>query len=119
MQELTPICGQFLVTCGTYHFTPALHVAEVALEFDGHNDSLLLQVDMSKEEHVKEMVDYTMRMFDRLDIFVNNAARFVFAHATEVTDEGQPSVAPLGHHTVKTCFEVASWVCRRLSRCEA
>ncbi|CAL8468178.1 g7717 [Coccomyxa elongata] len=44
-------------------------------------------VDMSEEGQVATMVHQALEAFKHLDIFVNNAARFVFAHATEVTDE--------------------------------
>ncbi len=53
---------------------------------------------MSSEEQVAKMVQAVSKTFQQLDIFVNNAARFVFAHATEVTDEGAAFKVPLGHH---------------------
>lgn len=43
---------------------------------------------MSKEAEVAQLVRHTLEHFSGLDIFVNNAARFVFGHATEVTEEG-------------------------------
>lgn len=47
-----------------------------------------MQVDISKEEEVRQMVARAKEAFGRLDILINNAARFVFNHVTEVTEEG-------------------------------
>jgi NAD(P)-dependent dehydrogenase (short-subunit alcohol dehydrogenase family) len=47
-----------------------------------------VQADMSKEAEVAQLVRHTLEHFSGLDIFVNNAAQFVFGHATEVTEEG-------------------------------
>ena len=47
-----------------------------------------LQVDISKESEVEHMVSVAVEVFGRLDILINNAARFVFASATDITDEG-------------------------------
>lgn len=45
------------------------------------------QVDMSREAEVEQLVGQTLLWHGRVDILVNNAARFVFNTATEVTDE--------------------------------
>jgi meso-butanediol dehydrogenase/(S,S)-butanediol dehydrogenase/diacetyl reductase len=47
-----------------------------------------MQVDISKEAEVRQMVARAAEAFGRLDILINNAARFVFNHVTEVTEEG-------------------------------
>ena len=44
---------------------------------------------MSKDDDVDRLVQYTLEKFDRVDIFINNAARFVFNAATEVTEDGK------------------------------
>ena len=48
-----------------------------------------MQVDISKEAEVRQMVARAKEVFGRLDILINNAARFVFNHVTEVTEEGK------------------------------
>ena len=48
-----------------------------------------LQVDMAKEAEVEALIRHTISTHGRLDVFVNNAARYVFADALEVTEEGE------------------------------
>jgi NAD(P)-dependent dehydrogenase (short-subunit alcohol dehydrogenase family) len=50
-----------------------------------------LQADMSKEADVECLVQEVLRQCGRIDIWINNAARFVFKLATEVTEEGKAS----------------------------
>ena len=44
---------------------------------------------MSVEVEVERVVKYALQWHDRIDILVNNAARFVFSTATEVTEDGE------------------------------
>lgn len=53
-----------------------------------HKHADVLQADISKEEDVHQMVAAAVKAFGRLDILINNAARFVFNVVTEITDEG-------------------------------
>lgn len=56
-----------------------------------------MQVDMSHEAEVEQLVGRALQWHGRVDILVNNAARFVFNVATEVTDEGgYASSSPAG-----------------------
>ncbi len=48
----------------------------------------LVQVDISHEAEVQQMVLRACEEFGRLDILINNAARFVFNFVTEITDAG-------------------------------
>ena len=48
-----------------------------------------LQVDMAKEAEVEALIRHTISAHGRLDVFVNNAARYVFADALDVTEEGE------------------------------
>ena len=47
---------------------------------------------MSDEHQVKELVAKAIAWSGRLDIWVNNAAKFVFGAATTATDAGKPSM---------------------------
>ena len=49
-----------------------------------------VQVDMAKEAEVEALIRHTLSAHGRLDVFVNNAARYVFAETLEVTEEGGP-----------------------------
>ena len=49
----------------------------------------MLQVDMSKDAEVEDMATTVLHEHGRIDILVNNAARFVFNSATEVTEAGE------------------------------
>ena len=51
-------------------------------------------MDISKESEVEHMVSVAVELFGRLDILINNAARFVFASATHITDEGVAAFHP-------------------------
>lgn len=44
---------------------------------------------MSIEDDVKRFVELALMDYGRIDILVNNAARFVFNTATEVTEKGE------------------------------
>jgi len=61
---------------------------------------LVMQVDMSEQSQVEALVTCILADHKRIDIFVNNAARFVFAHATEVTEEGAALSYSLSHWTL-------------------
>lgn len=50
--------------------------------------ALALEVDMSSESQVASLIAATVKWGGRLNILVNNAARFVFAEIAEVTEEG-------------------------------
>lgn len=70
---------------------------------------------MSEEGQVATMVHQALEAFTHLDIFVNNAARFVFAHATEVTEEGAAlyrfcQVTMVSCHTKYTVHGLRLWV---------
>ena len=47
---------------------------------------------MSDEDQVKELVAKAIAWSGRLDIWVNNAAKFVFGAATTATDAGKTSM---------------------------
>jgi NAD(P)-dependent dehydrogenase (short-subunit alcohol dehydrogenase family) len=51
----------------------------------------LPQVDVSQEAEVEALIKHTLSTHGRLDVFINNAARYVFADALQVTDAGMPS----------------------------
>jgi NAD(P)-dependent dehydrogenase (short-subunit alcohol dehydrogenase family) len=53
-----------------------------------------MQADMSSEGDVERLVQFCVQHCGRVDIFVNNAARFVFNPATEVTEKGQVHQTP-------------------------
>lgn len=59
-----------------------------------------MQVDMSQECQVEALVTRVLAEHKRIDIFVNNAARFVFAQATEVTEAGAALPIFLSHQTL-------------------
>lgn len=44
---------------------------------------------MAKEAEVEALIRHTISVHGRLDVFVNNAARYVFADALDVTEEGE------------------------------
>ena len=44
---------------------------------------------MAKEAEVEALIRHTISAHGRLDVFLNNAARYVFADALEVTEEGE------------------------------
>lgn len=44
---------------------------------------------MSVEVEVERVVQYALQWHGRIDVLVNNAARFVFSTATEVTEDGE------------------------------
>ena len=46
--------------------------------------------DMSVEVEVERVVQCALQWHGQVDILVNNAARFVFSTATEVTEDGEP-----------------------------
>lgn len=50
---------------------------------------------MSKEAEVERLVQQVLDWLGRIDILVNNAARFVFNTATEVTDDGGLCTRPI------------------------
>ncbi len=50
----------------------------------------LPQVDVSQEAEVEALIKHTLSTHGRLDVFINNAARYVFADALQVTDAGVP-----------------------------
>lgn len=49
----------------------------------------LAQVDVSDEKQVQDLVARVVHWAGRLDIWVNNAAKFVFGAATTATDAGK------------------------------
>lgn len=51
---------------------------------------------MSDESQVKDLVTKAASWGGRLDIWVNNAAKFVFGEATTATDAGK-----VGHHALR------------------
>lgn len=42
---------------------------------------------MSNEAHVERLVEHAVQSYGTVDVLVNNAARFVFAEATQATEE--------------------------------
>ena len=52
-------------------------------------DDCLKQMDVSDESQVKDLVAKAASWGGRLDIWVNNAAKFVFGEATMATDAGK------------------------------
>ena len=48
----------------------------------------LSQVDVSVEAEVEALIKHTVSTHGRLDVYINNAARYVFADALEMTEAG-------------------------------
>ena len=55
-------------------------------------DDHLKQIDVSEESQVKDLVAKAVSWGGRLDIWVNNAAKFVFGEVTTATDAGKLSL---------------------------
>ena len=72
-----------------------------------------LQVDISKECEVEHMVTVAVAAFGRLDILINNAARFVFASATDITDEGVTAFHEILWHPASCKSSPAAAPCSR------
>ena len=64
----------------------------------------LVQVDISQEDEVQQMVLRACEEFGRLDILINNAARFVFNFVTEITDSGWLLLALAPLYTPDQCL---------------
>ena len=54
------------------------------------SSSMACQVDVSDEAQVESLVAKALKWGGRLDIWVNNAAKFVFGAATTATGAGTP-----------------------------
>ncbi len=50
-------------------------MAEVEKIRKNHGETTFCKVDVTKEEEVKNMVDFTVKTYGRLDVAINNAAR--------------------------------------------
>ena len=70
-------------------------------------------MDISKESEVEYMVSTAMEVFGRLDILINNAARFVFASATDITDEGITVFHQISWHVASCKSSPAAAACSR------
>ncbi len=66
---------------------PGKKCSECCFLHHGHDDTHL-QVDMSDEEQVENLVLKAVEWGGKLDIWVNNAAKFVFGAATTASNAG-------------------------------
>lgn len=51
------------------------------------SDAILVVADISKERHVKKLVEKTVRKFGKLDILVNNAGILVYGTVADLTEK--------------------------------
>ena len=56
-------------------FNEKTGMAEVEKIRKNHGEATFCKVDVTKEEEVKNMVDFTVKTYGRLDVAINNAAR--------------------------------------------
>ena len=68
-------------------------------------------MDISKECEVEHMVSVAVELFGRLDILINNAARFVFASATDITNEGVTEFHQMLWHAAVCMHSPAAAAC--------
>jgi len=60
---------------------------------EGKGTALFVEVDISKEESAKKVIEKTLKAFGRLDILVNNAATFVHKGFEATMEEWQRSLS--------------------------
>lgn len=85
-------------------FNEALGTAQVEKIRKNHGEASFFKVDVSDEEQVKAMVDFTVEKYGRLDVAINNAAR-------------TPDNKPLAEMDVKTFDAVMNVDMRGVAIC--
>lgn len=68
-------------------------------------------MDISQEADVEHMVSVAVELYGRLDILINNAARFVFASARNITDEGVAAFRSTFQHVASCKSSLAAAAC--------
>lgn len=62
-------------------------LASEAEQMGFHNNLDVLQCDLSKEDNIKSTFDKIKQSYEKVNILINNAARFIFKSIEDATDE--------------------------------
>ena len=81
-------CGAKVVICGRREPLLKQAIKDIEKEVkEGHGKIVSIRCDMSKEEDVRILVQKTIAVFQRLDIFINNAGTWSSTPIHEVKEE--------------------------------
>lgn len=75
------------VTVADINYQKASRVAEEIIKSFGENRAMAVEVDVTKSEDVKKMVDETVKKFGRVDILISNAGILKAFEITEFPEE--------------------------------
>jgi len=88
--------------------TDIIETDETVKEIKKYDDQAFgLHVDISKKSDVEKMIDETVKRFDSIDIFVNNAGILKTANAEDFSEEDWKKVIDVNLNGVFLCAQAA------------